>query len=570
MGQESSTRSVSMKSFRWHMRRRLSGATPLGLFPLATLCLAGWLGYQAIEAGASHRRAAESVLTSYAQISATEFARISRSELDEVLDEVFRPVGSTAHGESPPSAAALGRGLRAAAANEECACPGLLAPIALIRLDPLTQEVEVLPDTLPARLRDHLLELVMSRSPTEGPLALGILTTRAGGLLEESVAVGYMVAAGTTASAGAMYAFVLPAEALGDLLGGWFAGRRLLPPPIAGDRPNASLLYASILDAEGTTFFASTSVHPVWAGAQDTLGARYGGLIVHAHVRPDAAAQLVIGGLPDPRLTLLSVMMALTLGLGLVAFVQLRRERRFQQVRDDFVFGVSHELRTPLAQIRMFAELQETQKLTSEEDRRRAVRVVHREAMRLSHLVDNILQFSQLRRAGGHRMRREQLDLPTAIGDIVEMFEPLLEVRGVRLDFVAERGLPVLADRDALIRIMMNLLDNAAKYGPSGQTIRVRVRRVADAVRVSVADQGPGIPRADRKRIWDAYRRLDRDIEATVPGTGIGLSVVHELAGIYDWRVWVEDAEGGGALFIVELPLVPSRASEPVPVGAAT
>jgi len=570
MGQESSTRSEPMKSFRWHLRRRLSGATPLGLFPLATLCLAGWLGYQAIDAAASHRRAAESVLTNYALISATEYAGISQSKLDELLDEVFRPVRWTARGTALPSAAVLGSGLRAAAANEGCACPGLLAPIALIRFDPDTQEVEVLPDTLPAPLREHLEELVLSRSPTDERLALGILTTRGGGILEESVAVGYMVAAGTADSAGAVYAFVLSAEALGDLLGGWFAVRRLLPPPITGGWLNDSLLVASIRDAEGTTFFASTSAHPAWGGAQDTLGARFGGLIVHASVRPSAAAQLVVGGLPDSRLPLLAVMMAVTLGLGLVAFVQLRRERRFQHVRDDFVSGVTHELRTSLTQIRMFAELQETQKLPSEEDRRRAVRVIHRESMRLNHLVENILQFSRFRRADGHRMQWEQLDLAAAVEDIVEMFGPLLEAKGVHLDFVAERGLPVLANRDALIRIMMNLLDNAAKYGPRGQTIRVRVRRVADVVRVSVADQGPGIPHADRGRIWEAYRRLERDIEANVPGTGIGLSVVHELAGMYDWRVWVEDADGVGALFVLELPLVRSTASEPVLAGAAT
>ena len=103
----------------------------------------------------------------------------------------------------------------------------------------------------------------------------------------------------------------------------------------------------------------------------------------------------------------------------------------------------------------------------------------------------------------------------------------------------------------------MNLLDNAAKYGPEGQEIRVGVERDGAVIRVSVEDQGPGIPEGgERERIWDRFYRLARDRESAVAGTGIGLAVVGELARLQGGRAFVEaaPAHGWGARFVVELP----------------
>jgi signal transduction histidine kinase len=119
----------------------------------------------------------------------------------------------------------------------------------------------------------------------------------------------------------------------------------------------------------------------------------------------------------------------------------------------------------------------------------------------------------------------------------------------------------VLGNRDAITRIVVNLLDNAVKYGPPGQTVRVGIDRVDGAARLTVSDQGPGVPPGDREQVWKPYRRLERDVKARLPGTGIGLSVVAELASLHEGRAWVEDAKGGGAEFVVELPLAPAEAS---------
>ena len=152
-------------------------------------------------------------------------------------------------------------------------------------------------------------------------------------------------------------------------------------------------------------------------------------------------------------------------------------------------------------------------------------------------------------------MPLDRIELGKAVTDGLDSVTPLLEDSGMKLELAAEPELWVDANREAVTRVVVNLLDNAIKYGPAGQTVTVQLARANGAARLSVRDEGPGVPDRERGRIWAAYRRLDRDVRARVPGSGIGLSVVSELASVHGGRAWVEGAEGGGAHFIVEFPL---------------
>jgi signal transduction histidine kinase len=138
------------------------------------------------------------------------------------------------------------------------------------------------------------------------------------------------------------------------------------------------------------------------------------------------------------------------------------------------------------------------------------------------------------------------------VTEVVDGFAPL--ARDVEFVSRVEPGVVARIDRDAFRQVLLNLLDNAAKYGPRGQTVQVGMAVVRFAVRVWVRDRGPGVPREDRARIWEPYRRLDRPADATVGGSGIGLAVVRDVVELHGGRVWVEDARGGGARFVVEIP----------------
>jgi signal transduction histidine kinase len=450
--------------------------------------------------------------------------------------------------------------MRDAVREQGCSCPAFRDPIALFHVELATGAVQILPDTLSPSARERLVTILVARSRAENRPPSGMLTVAAGEIVERPVAIGYMISESDEDLPSEVFGFVVDVAGLGDLFREWYEDRRLLPAPIAGDEPNDSILYVTVEGAGEMTVFASPIPYPTTLAASSPVGTRFDDLVIHAAVRPDAASRLIIGGLPNSRLPLLAALLALTLGVGVAAVVQLRREQEFQRLRDDFVSGVSHELRTPLAQIRMFAELQEAGKLRSPDDQSRAVRVIHRESKRLSHLVENILQFSRLRRTQGQGMPMESLDLAEAMAEGIDAVTPLVQDRGIRLRVEAEEGLEVVASRDALTRIVVNLLDNAAKYGPAGQTIELQAARRNGSVRLSVSDEGPGVPIADRERVWKAYRRLERDVKARVPGSGIGLAVVSQLAAFHGGRAWVEEAESGGARFVVEFPLAPSHA----------
>jgi signal transduction histidine kinase len=189
----------------------------------------------------------------------------------------------------------------------------------------------------------------------------------------------------------------------------------------------------------------------------------------------------------------------------------------------------------------------------SDDERQRSVAIIDQEARRLTHLVENILQFSRAERSSP-RVSLEALDLATLVEEVVESFAPLAGTRGVTVRTAHAGHTVARADRDALRQVLLNLLDNAVKYGPVGQTITVGTRMAPDGrAQVWVDDQGNGIAARDKARVWEPFRRLDRAVEAGISGNGIGLAVVRELVVAQGGSVSVLDAPGGGASFVVSL-----------------
>jgi len=169
-------------------------------------------------------------------------------------------------------------------------------------------------------------------------------------------------------------------------------------------------------------------------------------------------------------------------------------------------------------------------------------------------MVDNVLHFARTTEG------RVQLEIaPTELGPLVESiattFAPLAEERGSHVVTDVRDSLVANVDSGAVRQIVLNLLDNALKFGPSGQTVRLIVDRVDTRARLAVEDQGPGIPVVDRTRIWSPYVRLRREKSVAHEGSGIGLAVVRELTALHRGEAYVEDAAGGGARVVIELPI---------------
>jgi signal transduction histidine kinase len=212
--------------------------------------------------------------------------------------------------------------------------------------------------------------------------------------------------------------------------------------------------------------------------------------------------------------------------------------------------------------MRMFLETLRLGRWQTEEQRDWLLGHVDRETARLSNLVENVLAFSTAARAP---RARDLVDVGAEVADAVRAFEPLAAARGATLRLAADPDAVAPVDRAGFRQVLLNLLDNAVKFGPAGQAVTVRVSRDGPAVRVAVDDAGPGVPRDERARVWEPFFRGAGEGARVAGGSGIGLAVVREIVAAHGGRAWVDEAPGGGARVVVELPAaeLPADAAPP-------
>jgi signal transduction histidine kinase len=232
------------------------------------------------------------------------------------------------------------------------------------------------------------------------------------------------------------------------------------------------------------------------------------------------------------------------------------RLRELDRAKSDLVSIVSHELRTPLTSIQGFSELLLTRRLPAERARR-FVESIHREAERLGRIVGDLLDLARIERGRESPLRR----VPVALGPVLEANAELFEAQGGR--HVIRRDIPLslppaLADRDAVDRIVKNLLSNAVRYSPRGGEIRLWARPCTEdpaRVEIGVEDQGVGIPAEALPRIFETYSRVPHPETGHVPGLGLGLALVKSLVEAQGGTVSVQSEPGRGSSFVVTLPV---------------
>ena len=346
----------------------------------------------------------------------------------------------------------------------------------------------------------------------------------------------------------------------GSSLAGVFAGvldgRGLLPETFTHGRGNRDIVVIRVRDHTGHSLFDSAPGVESDLAAHVDLPPAAGDLSLDAVIRPEIAGTLIIGGLPASRLPLLLGLLAVAAALSIVAVTQLRREGELAHLRADFVSSVSHELRTPLAQIRLYLDTLRLGRASTEDQRAWTLGHIERETTRLSYLVEKVLRFATLSYDDATPV--DPIDAGAEVARVVAEFEPLAASRRASIAVETSPTPPLLVRPEAVRHIVINLLDNAVKYGPADQTVRVTVARQNGSVEIAVSDEGPGVPPAERDRIWRPFMR--GGAARNHGGSGIGLTIVRQVAEGRGGAVRVESAAGGGARFVVSLPVEPPPA----------
>jgi signal transduction histidine kinase len=512
----------------------------------AVLFLVGALTLEVWRTARLHEAVARAAVRDWTRFAASTYKARIEAHAFNALARLFRPIDGIAV--LPP----LETLIRSSASVRECRCAPYIEPQAFFRVHLVTGAADVrgqLPSGVtPGALAEFVIRHV-TRQDTDGPFA--VVPEWHGG--DEAPLI-YTSTRGPDGRPAGVYGRVAePASFEAAFFGRPAAVAPLLPTEIGRGVANDSIFSIAVRRSDGTVVYGSMTGREPGESATARVADIAGGYEAELVLDRSAMERMLLGGVPRSPLPLLLAVDLLALALVAATVALVWRGAALGRLRTEFIASVSHDLRTPLAQILLYAETMSLGRLSTVADYRREANVILQQGRSLLHLVENVLHFARSERTGARQVSAYGPVAPPIEAAIRE-FAPMAAEVGMRIDARLDPDVVAPLDSALLQRAVRNLLDNAARYAASGDTVHIALRAADGIARITVEDCGPGIPPADRVRVWRPFVRLGRDVARDTTGSGLGLAIVRDVMRRCAGEARIEEPPSGGVRVVLEWP----------------
>ncbi len=233
---------------------------------------------------------------------------------------------------------------------------------------------------------------------------------------------------------------------------------------------------------------------------------------------------------------------------------QIESLKKMDQVRTDFVANVSHELKTPLTSIKGYVETLRDGALEDTENADKFLKIINKHVDSLTNIVDDLLALSEVE-LKGEKLKKEIFDLKTLLDEVIQSFEHTFQERNLDFEFLSEdQKVEIFADKGKIERVLINIIDNAAKYTEKGGHIKLFLLKDENYISLQLKDNGVGIPKEDVARVFERFYRVDKARSKDVGGTGLGLSIVKHIVLLHQGSVNIKSDIGQGTEILIEFP----------------